>query len=85
MVQIPSDAKKAFRYGLYMGIIRGIDTCGVQNYLKRKRIRKKYEKRILEGFMTTSKRAAGIGSRASSESSSSEPDLDDILSELDVT
>jgi hypothetical protein len=87
MVQIPSDAKKAFRYGLYMGIIRGIDTCGVQNYLKRKRIRKKYEKRILEGFMTTSKRAAGIGSRSTASSSAAdEPseDLDDILSSLDL-
>ncbi len=60
MFQIPDDAEEAFRYGVYFGIIRGIDTCGVQNYFTRRKIRKRYQKRALEGLVSEASRAAGI-------------------------
>lgn len=47
LVQIPYDNEEAFKYGLYFGIIRGIDTCGVQNYFERRKIRKKYVDALL--------------------------------------
>lgn len=60
MFQIPDDNEEAFRYGVYFGIIRGIDTCGVQNYFTRRKIRKRYQKRALEGLVSEATRAAGI-------------------------
>lgn len=60
MFRIPADNEEAFRYGLYFGMIRGIDTCGVQNFLKRKRIRKRYQERLLEGLVTEATRAGGL-------------------------
>lgn len=86
MFRIPRDPEDAYRYGLYFGIIRGIDTCGVQNYMKRKRIRKKYEKRIFEGMVSESSRAGGLrdgGLRSKRSRKKSEYD-EDILSILDT-
>jgi len=60
MFKIPDDNEAAFKYGLYFGIVRGIDTCGVQNYFKRKRIRKTYQERLIEGLMSETARAGGI-------------------------
>lgn len=60
MFKIPDDAEEAFRYGLYFGIVRGLDTCGVQNFFKRKQIRKRYQERLLEGLMSETARAGGI-------------------------
>jgi len=95
MFQIPADNEEAFRYGLYFGIIRGIDTCGVQNYLKRKRIRKRYQERLLEGLISETSRAGGLsvaargssgkskrGSSKSSEEPVSDSELEDLLSAL---
>lgn len=59
MAGIPDDPKDAYRYGFYFGIIKGIDTCGVQNYFKRKRIRDEFKTRILEAALETSARASG--------------------------
>lgn len=47
--QLPDHPEEAAKYGYYMGIIKGIDTCGVQNYMKRRRIRKAYQDRLAEG------------------------------------
>lgn len=84
MFQIPDDNEEAFRYGLYFGIIRGIDTCGVQNYLKRKRIRKRYQERLLEGLISETSRAGGLSvstrgksKRKSSKSESAEEPMSD--------
>jgi len=63
MFKVPSDPKAAYRYGMYFGIIRGIDTCGVQNFLKRKRIRKRYQEKILQGVLSSSARAGGISKK----------------------
>lgn len=60
MFTIPEDSEEAFRYGFYFGIIRGIDTCGVQNFFKRRKIRKRYQERALEGLVSEASRAAGI-------------------------
>lgn len=86
MFRIPSDPEEAYRYGLYFGIIRGIDTCGVQNYLKRKKIRKRYEQRIFEGMMSESARAGGLttGKRASRRKSKKDEPAEDILASLDL-
>lgn len=49
-IGIPDDPDQAYRVGYAWGVIRGIDTCGVQNFLKRKKIRKQYEKQILDAY-----------------------------------
>jgi len=59
-VAIPADPDEAFRYGVYNGIIRGIDTCGVQNYLKRRKIRKQYQDAILDAQRLEMERVAGL-------------------------
>jgi hypothetical protein len=92
MFQIPDDSEDAFRYGLYFGIIRGIDTCGVQNYLKRKRIRKRYQERLLEGLISETSRAGGLSvgkakggsrkSKASAPEPMSEEELESIMDSL---
>lgn len=51
MFQLPGDAKEAYKLGFYSGIIKGIDTCGVQNWAKRKKLRKEFEKRMVEGLL----------------------------------
>ena len=89
MITIPENNEDAFRYGLYFGIIRGIDTCGVQNYMKRKRIRRKYQERLIEGAMSEAFRAGGISkgktksSKKGSSSSFSDSDIASILADLD--
>lgn len=87
MFQIPDDNEEAFRYGLYFGIIRGIDTCGVQNYLKRKRIRKRYQERLLEGLISETTRAGGLsvstrGKKGRSKKRSEDPVLDSEIEDL---
>lgn len=77
MFTIPHDSEEAFRYGLYFGIIRGIDTCGVQNFLKRKRIRKRYQERLLEGLVSEATRAGGIKVKPAKKSKKKpKPDAD---------
>lgn len=61
MVGIPDDPNDAYRYGFYFGIIRGIDTCGVQNYFKRRKIRNEFQQRVFDAAMETSARVAGVG------------------------
>ena len=56
---LPSDPEEAFRYGYRIGIIKGIDTCGVQNYMKRRRIKKAYIDRIAEGEQELAARLSG--------------------------
>jgi len=56
MVSVPYDPEQAYRYGFYAGIIRGIDTCGVQNYFQRRKVRKEYAQKLLEAAMAESER-----------------------------
>lgn len=95
MVGIPSDPHEAFRYGFYSGIIRGIDTCGVQNYFKRRRIRNTFQERLLSAAMETTARVTGTSVRPTSKSqtwptqssasrkSKKEDDISDIDAELE--
>jgi len=62
MVGVPDNPEDAYRYGFYAGIIRGIDTCGVQNYFKRKRIRNEFQDRLLHAAMETTARVTGTRS-----------------------
>ena len=86
MFKVPDDPEQAFRYGLYFGIVRGLDTCGVQNFFKRKQIRKRYQERLLEGLLSETARAGGIAmktrvkseKRPSKKSRRSHGDGDDI-------
>jgi len=57
---IPDDAAEAYRLGFYFGIIRGIDTCGVQNYFERRRIRKEFSQKLLSGAFEVASGAAGV-------------------------
>lgn len=59
IIGIPSDSKDAFRYGFYIGIIRGIDTCGVQNYFKRRKIRKDFQKKLYQAQLDMTARLTG--------------------------
>ena len=68
MIGVPPDPKDAYRYGFYAGIIRGIDTCGVQNYFKRKKIRNTFQERLLSAAMETT--ALVTGTRATPKPSS---------------
>ena len=61
MQGVPGDPDDAYRYGFYAGIIRGIDTCGVQNYFKRRKIRDTFQQKILEAAMDTTARVTGTG------------------------
>lgn len=62
MISIPESPEAAYRYGYYAGIIRGIDTCGVQNYLKRKRIREEYQDKLLSASAEATARLTGTRS-----------------------
>jgi hypothetical protein len=62
MVGITSSPEESYRYGYYAGIIRGIDTCGVQNFLKRKRIRNEYQERLLAAAAEATARLTGTRS-----------------------
>lgn len=65
---IPADSQEAYRVGYYEGVVRGIDTCGVQNYFKRKKIRKNYEKELLEAREEAQARVLSGGSGPTSYS-----------------
>lgn len=52
MIRLPDDADEAYRLGYYAGIIKGIDTCGVQNYLKRRKLRKEFTQRLLDAVIS---------------------------------
>lgn len=62
MVGIPNDPNDAYKYGFYAGIIRGIDTCGVQHYLKRKKIRDEFQSKLMSAAMETTARVTGTRS-----------------------
>ena len=62
MIGVPDNPEEAYRYGFYAGIIRGIDTCGVQNYFKRRRIRNEFQERLLSAAMETTARVTGTRS-----------------------
>lgn len=51
MIGLPDDAQEAYRLGYYSGIIKGIDTCGVQNYMKRRRLRKDFQQKLLDAVV----------------------------------
>lgn len=88
MIGVPDNPDDAYRYGFYAGIIRGIDTCGVQNYFKRRRIRNEFQERLLAAAMETTARVTGA--RSSSKPSRKrkgavediDADLASILSEI---
>ena len=61
MISLPSDPEQAYRLGYYAGIIKGIDTCGVQNYLKRRRLRDEYEQRLIDAALTQARSLTGSG------------------------
>jgi len=44
---------EAYRLGIYLGIVKGIDMCGAQNFLKRRRFRKKYEQAAIDAVAGT--------------------------------
>lgn len=48
MIGLPDDPGEAYRLGYYAGIIKGIDTCGVQNYMRRRRLRKDFQQKLLD-------------------------------------
>lgn len=56
---IPSDAEEAYRVGYAWGVIRGLDTCGIQNYFKRVKIRKQYDQEILKAYKQIADRTVG--------------------------
>lgn len=51
LFRMPADPNEAYKQGFYAGIIKGIDTCGVQNWAKRKKLRKEFERRLVEGLL----------------------------------
>ena len=63
MISLPSDPEQAYRLGYYAGIIKGIDTCGVQNYLKRRRLRDEYEQRLIDAALTQARTLTGTGAK----------------------
>lgn len=83
MVGVPDNPEDAYRYGFYAGIIRGIDTCGVQNYFKRKRIRNEFQERLLSAAMETTSRVTGTRSgKVSRKRSDTIRDVDGELSSI---
>jgi len=51
MIGLPTESDEAYRLGYYAGIIKGIDTCGVQNYLRRRKLRKEFQQRLLDAVV----------------------------------
>lgn len=51
MIGLPDSAEEAYRLGYYAGIIKGIDTCGVQNYMRRRALRKEFQQRLLDAVV----------------------------------
>jgi len=60
LFDLPDDPEEAAEIGFYFGIIRGLDTCGVQNYFERQRIRKKFNEKILSGAFQTASKALKV-------------------------
>lgn len=52
MIGLPDDSSEAYRLGYYAGIIKGIDTCGVQNYMRRRRLRKDFQQKLLDAVVS---------------------------------
>lgn len=82
MIGVPDNPEDAYRYGFYSGIIRGIDTCGVQNYFKRRRIRNEFQERLLQAAMETTARVTGTRSGKSSRRKRKRSSVDDVDAEL---
>ena len=61
LFRIPPDPREAARLGLYFGIIRGLDTCGIQNYFERQRIRKKFGQKLVSGAFEATNKELGVG------------------------
>jgi hypothetical protein len=59
MLTIPYDSDEAYRLGYYSGIITGIDTCGIQHWAKRRRIRKEFEQRLLDAVLEQRRKVVG--------------------------
>ncbi len=59
MIGLPSDPEDAYRLGYYAGIIRGIDTCGIQNYIRRKKLRKEFEQKLLDAAVSQQETLTG--------------------------
>lgn len=49
-IDVPPRSEDAFRVGYAWGVMNGIDTCGVQNWNKRRKLRRAYEKEILSSY-----------------------------------
>lgn len=83
---IPDDAEEAFKLGLYFGIMRGIDTCGVQNYFERKRIRKKFAEQLMRGAFETAAEAGGVSPPKSRKTSGRKrpKGLSALLADIDI-
>ena len=82
MVGVPDNPEDAYRYGFYAGIIRGIDTCGVQNYFKRRRIRNEFQERLLSAAMETTARVTGTRSGTKTRRRSRRTATEDVDDEL---
>ncbi len=78
MIGVPDNSDDAYRYGFYAGIIRGIDTCGVQNYFKRRRIRNEFQERLLSAAMETTARVTGTRSGSRSTGKRKKSAVDDV-------
>lgn len=57
---IPAAPEEAYKVGYSEGIIAGLDLCGVKNYFARKRLKRDYEKAILEARKRMRERRTGI-------------------------
>ena len=60
MFALPDDVQEAYNLGISAGIIQGIDTCGVQNWARRRKLRKEYEAKMTKGFLKFQKQ---VGAR----------------------
>lgn len=49
LIQVPLDNEEAFEAGRHLGVIQGIDTCGLRRLLDRRRIRKEFQRKLLAG------------------------------------
>lgn len=57
---IPRLPEEAYKVGYSEGIIAGLDLCGAKNYFARKRLKRDYEKAILEARRKMRERKTGI-------------------------
>jgi len=80
---IPDDSEEAFKLGFYFGIMRGIDTCGVQNYFERKRIRKEFAEKLMLGAFETAAVATGTEPSKPKKSKSKSRGISPLLKDLD--